>query len=102
AEVRAKGYDVILAGMPGDGQSGAAVIASTLPLQHASSEFDVAPTLLDLLGFPLSNEMPGRSLASQSAEPRIASYGNRTSTPEAAAVVNDEYYENLKSLGYIR
>ena len=102
AEARGRGYEVILAGMPGDGQSGTAVIASTLPLQRASSEFDVAPTLLDLLGFPLSAEMPGRSLASQSTEPRIASYGNRTSSAEAAAVVNDEYYENLKSLGYIR
>jgi arylsulfatase A-like enzyme len=87
--------------MPGDGQSGSAVIASTLPLQRASSEFDVAPTLLDLLGFPLSNEMPGRSLASTSGEPRIASYGNRTASG-AAPQMNDEYYENLKSLGYIR
>ena len=101
ALVRARGYDVVLAGMPGDGQRGAAVIASTLPLQRASSEFDVAPTLLDLLGFPLSAEMPGRSLASQSAEPRIASYGNRTSAG-AAPQLNDEYYQNLKSLGYIR
>lgn len=99
--VRGRGYDVVLAGMPGDGQSGSAVIASTLPLQRASSEFDVAPTLLDLLGFPLSNEMPGRSLASASGEPRIASYGNRN-VSGAAPRMNDEYYENLKSLGYIR
>jgi hypothetical protein len=47
------------AGMPGDGQSGHAVVASTLPLQRATSAFDVAPTLLEMLGFPLSNEMPG-------------------------------------------
>ncbi|HVG23489.1 MAG TPA: alkaline phosphatase family protein, partial [Thermoanaerobaculia bacterium] len=101
AEVRARGYEVVLAGMPGDGQRGAAVIASTLPLQRASSEFDVAPTLLDLLGFPLSNEMPGRSLASPSGEPRIASYGNRTVSGDSPQV-NDDYYKNLKSLGYIR
>ncbi|HYC93536.1 MAG TPA: alkaline phosphatase family protein [Thermoanaerobaculia bacterium] len=101
AAVRASGYDVVLAGMPGDGQRGAAVIASTLPLQRATSEFDVAPTLLDLMGFPLSQEMPGRSLASTAAEPRIASYGNRTAA-SAPAVLNREYYENLKSLGYIR
>ena len=101
AAARARGYDVVLAGMPGDGQSGSAVIASTMRLQRASTEFDVAPTLLDLMGFPLSNEMPGRSLASASAEPRIASYGNRA--PGAApAAMNEEYYENLKSLGYIR
>jgi len=99
-EVRARGYDVVLAGMPGDGQSGSAVVASTLPLQRATTAFDVAPTLLELLGFPLSNEMPGRSLLSERSQPRIASYGNR----EAAAppAVNQEYYENLKSLGYIR
>lgn len=101
AAVRARGYDVVLAGMPGDGQRGSAVIASTLPLQRATTEFDVAPTLLDLLGFPLSTEMPGRSLASRTAEPRIATYGSRSSAGEAA-VLNDEYYENLKSLGYIR
>jgi len=101
AAARARGYDVVLAGMPGDGQSGSAIIASTLPLRRPSTEFDVAPTLLDLLGFPLSNEMPGRSLASMSAEPRIASYGNRAASA-APAPMNEEYYENLKSLGYIR
>jgi hypothetical protein len=100
AATRERGYDVILAGMPGDGQSGSAVVASTLQLQRATSEFDVAPTLLDLLGFPLSNEMPGRSLLAQRSEPRIASYGNRTAA--APPAVNQEYYENLKSLGYIR
>ena len=101
ALVRARGYDVVLAGMPGDGQSGHAAIASTLPLQRATTAFDVAPTLLELLGFPLSNEMPGRSLLTERSEPRIASYGNRT-TAGAAPALNDEYYENLKSLGYIR
>ena len=101
SETRARGYEIVLAGMPGDGQRGAAVIASTLRLQNAASEFDLAPTLLDLLGFPLSAEMPGRSLASGSTEPRIASYGNRSSAGPAPQL-NDEYYENLKSLGYIR
>ena len=62
---------------------------------------DVAPTLLELLGFPMSEEMPGRSLLSQRSEPRIPSYGNRVSST-APPVVNDEYYENLRSLGYIR
>lgn len=100
AQVRARGYDVLLAGMPGDGQSGSAVIASTLPLQRATNEFDVAPTLLEMLGFPLSNEMPGRSLLAGRSEPRIATYGNRTSA--APPAVNEEYYQNLKSLGYIQ
>lgn len=101
AAARGRGYEVVLAGMPGDGQSGSAVIASSLSLQRPSTEFDVAPTLLDLLGFPLSGEMPGRSLASTAPEPRIVSYGNRSSSA-APAVMNEEYYENLKSLGYIR
>jgi hypothetical protein len=101
AEVRARHYAVMLAGMPGDGQSGAAVLASTLRLEGAASPFDVAPTLLTLLGFPLSQEMPGHPLRSGLNEPRIASYGNRTPAGPPPAV-NDEYYENLKSLGYIR
>jgi hypothetical protein len=101
ALVRARGYDVVLAGLPGDGQSGAAVLASTLPLARNATAWDVAPTLLDTLGFPLSQEMPGRSLIGRSTEPRIATYGPREA--EAAAQgVNEEYYENLKSLGYIR
>lgn len=100
-EVRAHGYEVVLAGLPGDGQRGHAVIASTLPLQQPSSGFDVAPTLLDILGFPLSKEMPGRSLATTSEQPRIDSYGNRA-RGAAPPELNDEYYENLKSLGYIR
>ena len=57
--------------------------------------------LLDLLGFPLSDEMPGHALTSNTREPRIPTYGPRT-TSGTAQTVNDEYYENLKSLGYIR
>ncbi|HEV7242813.1 MAG TPA: alkaline phosphatase family protein [Thermoanaerobaculia bacterium] len=101
ARVRARGYEVVLAGMPGDGQSGNAVIASTLPLQRATTAFDIAPTLLEVLGFPLSNEMPGRPLLFERSDPRIASYGNRTASGPPPQL-NDEYYENLKSLGYIR
>jgi hypothetical protein len=101
ARVRARGYEVVLAGMPGDGQSGNAVIASTLPLQRATTAFDVAPTLLEVLGFPLSNEMPGHPLLFERSDPRIASYGNRTASGPPPQL-NDEYYENLKSLGYIR
>ena len=101
AQIRARGYEIVLVGLPGDGQSGVAVIASTLPLARNARAWDVAPTLLDLFGFPLSSEMPGRSLAGASSEPRIASYGPRHGSA-AAQSVNEEYYENLKSLGYIR
>ncbi len=101
AQIRARGYEVVLAGLPGDGQRGVAVLASTIPLAKGARAWDVAPTLLDMLGFPLSAEMPGRSLVGTSTEPRIASYGPRFGTA-AAQSMNEEYYENLKSLGYIR
>lgn len=101
SRVRANGFEVIVAGMPGDGQSGVAVIASSIPMERPIRVWDVAPTILDLVGFPLSNEMPGRALTTASREPRIASYGPRA-TGAAAQSVNEEYYENLRSLGYIR
>ena len=98
--LRTRRYDVVLVGMPGDGQQGSGVIAS-LPTLETASAWDVAPTLLDRLGFPLSAEMPGRAYAGTNREPRIPSYGNRAAGG-AATVLNQEYYENLKSLGYIK
>jgi hypothetical protein len=96
ALVRGRGYDVLLVGLPGEGQRGSAVVASTLPFRGTTA-WDVAPALLETLGFPLSSEMPGGA----AAHSRIASYGPRESatTPQQ---LNQEYYENLKSLGYIR
>ena len=99
AALRSRGYDVLVIGMPGDHQTGRAVIASTVTLAQAKSAYDVAPTLCALLGFPASSEMPGRSLAGDVT--RIATYGNRTGSPSSGKV-DQEYYENLKSLGYIR
>jgi hypothetical protein len=95
AAVRARGYDVVVVGMPGEGQRGSAVVASSLAFP-ASTAWSVAPALLDLLGFPASAEMPGAA-----AHSRIATYGPRDSDG-TAQTMNDEYYENLKSLGYIR
>lgn len=92
--------DVILIGLPGDGQRGHGVIASQLPLaRRPRSAFDLAPTLCTLLGFPASDEMPGRSMIGNDA--RISTYGPRM-TIATPAKVNEEYYENLRSLGYIR
>ncbi len=99
AALKTRGYDVILVGMPGDQQTGRAVIASTLSLSAGSSAYDIAPTVCSLLGFPASNEMPGHSLAGESG--RISSYGNRVAGVSSTKV-DQEYYENLKSLGYIR
>jgi len=99
AALKSRGYEVILIGMPGDHQTGRAVIASTVTIAPADSAYDVAPTLCALLGFPASNEMPGKSLAGDVA--RITTYGNRIGSPSSGKV-DEEYYENLKSLGYIR
>jgi hypothetical protein len=99
--LRDRGYDVVLIGLPGDRQSGAAVVASTIPLAaRADSPYDVAPTLCALMGFPASSEMRGHTLMPTSL-PRIASYGAR-SQALGSAKVDEEYYRNLNSLGYIR
>jgi len=98
--IRSRGFEIVLTGMPGDRQQGAAVIASTMPIRAAASAHDVAPTLAALAGFPPSAEMTGHALAG-AALPRIATYGAR-GTAASNVKVNDEYYENLKSLGYIR
>jgi hypothetical protein len=92
---KARGYEVVLTGMPGEGQRGSAVVASTSPLD-VKQAWDVAPLLLQTLGFPVSKEMPGGT-----TQNRIAGYGPRT-TAGPAQQMNDEYYQNLKSLGYIR
>jgi hypothetical protein len=89
------GYEVVVVGLPGDRQPGSAVIASTSTLAPAHV-FDVGPTILNALGFPASSEMPGVSGGT-----RIASYGTRN-TQSSSSKVDQEYYENLKSLGYIR
>ncbi len=91
-ETRSRGYDVLLVGSD--------VMASTFPIAPPRSPFDLAPTLCSLLGFPASEEMAGKSLVPE-AQPRIASYGPRTTKSENTKV-NEEYYRNLKSLGYIR
>ena len=100
ASVKSRGYDVILIGTPGEGKSGHALLGSTFATARPSTAFDVAPTLCALLGFPASEEMPGRSLVTP--EPlRIASFGERT-VEGGSAKLNREYYESLRSLGYIR
>ncbi len=98
--VRARGFDVIVAGMPGDNQTGQSVLASTLTLAPSATPFDVAPTLCSLMGFPPSSEMSGRTLTGSELV-RIPTYGPRISST-APGKVSEEYYENLRSLGYIR
>jgi hypothetical protein len=90
--VRSRGYDVVLVG-PG-------VIASTFPIARPASPFDLAPTLCTFLGFPASEEMAGKSLI-PTTQMRITTYGSRATKSEGMKV-NEEYYQNLKSLGYIQ
>lgn len=98
--LRERGFEVVVAGVPGDTQSGSAVVASTIPIPRLDSTWDLAPTILAMLGFPASREMPGSSGLAEPQQ-RIESYGSRRST-EAPAELNQEYYENLRSLGYIQ
>jgi hypothetical protein len=99
-ELRRRGYDVVLVGLPGDRQSGSPVIASSVTLAQPKSAYDLAPTLCALFGFPASSEMIGTPLVEE-RQPRIATYGARAPRADNGKV-NQEYYENLKSLGYIR
>lgn len=91
------GWSMILVGIPGEENAQALVAATELDLAGAGLD-DVAPTLLSLYGFPPSIEMPGESLVPST--PRITSYGSRGSV--GTTNVSDDYYENLKSLGYIQ
>ncbi|HEY2092720.1 MAG TPA: alkaline phosphatase family protein [Thermoanaerobaculia bacterium] len=89
------GYEVVVVGLPGDRQHGNAVIASTAAFP-TTQVYGVAPSLLHALGFPPSSEMPAATDAT-----RIATYGTRHAD-SSSMKVDQEYYENLKSLGYIR
>lgn len=98
-ELERRGFDVMLVGLPGDRQSGHAVVGATFAIPNNAATFDIAPTLCAILGFPASNEMPGRAVAGNAD--RIATYGPRNTT-SLTTRVDQEYYENLKSLGYIK
>ncbi len=95
ASVRSRGYEVLLVGLPGNG--GSAILGATFAMPRPATAFDVAPMLCGLLGFPASEEMPGGT----SERPRIASYGSRAAS-HAPTRLDQEYYESLRSLGYIR
>jgi hypothetical protein len=73
---------------------------------------DVAPTLLYILGVPVSEELPGTvqlgmlNAAFRAAHPvrRIASYGRRANStrPPAASPLDRDMIDRLRSLGYVR
>jgi hypothetical protein len=100
-ELDSRGWPIIVVGAPGAGIEGAGVLATTtipLALEDAAL-IDLAPTLLALFGFPASNEMPGEILVPP-ASPAIPSYGSRTTPPPTE--IDRDYYDSLRSLGYIQ
>lgn len=105
AALQARGYDVMLVGVPGEtGGGGRAVIATTIALGGATDMVnvtDVAPTLCALYGFPATAEMPGRVLVAGAESARISGFGERR-TSEERAIVDPEYYEKLRALGYVK
>ena len=74
------------------------------------SERDVAPTLLHLLGLPVSRELPGSPLeaafdaAFRRSHPvrAIASYGRRPVSRAEDGGFDHELVEQLRGLGYVR
>jgi uncharacterized membrane protein len=73
------------------------------------SERDVAPTVLDLLGLPVSRELHGRVLE-KALDPAflashpvrfVASYGRRPASRAAGSAFDPAVMEELKSLGYV-
>jgi hypothetical protein len=74
------------------------------------SERDLAPTLLHLLGLPVSRELDGRVLEGaldpsfQQTHPvrSVASYGSRPRGPLSESAFDKDVVEALKSLGYVQ
>jgi hypothetical protein len=87
--------------------SGAAIVPGAMA---AGGERDVAPTVLHLLGMPVSDELEGVVLeaalspAFRAAHPvrRVPSYGLRPQGRLRESAFDREMLEELKSLGYIQ
>jgi hypothetical protein len=87
--------------------SGASVATGAI---DAAGERDVAPTVLHLMGLPVSDELEGRVLESalspafRSAHPvrRVSSYGSRPQGRLRESAFDREMLEELRSLGYIQ
>ena len=96
-----RGYQVLLAASPGEG-GGRGVLASTIPLEGTARPESIAPTILHRFGFPSSDEMPGESLLPGSKPERIPTVGSRRERERPSSEIDQEYYEALRSLGYVR
>jgi arylsulfatase A-like enzyme len=87
--------------------AGAGVCAHDCAPLRDPSIYDVAPTVLERLGLPLSAELVGRPLREAFAAPRdtarVASYGAPLGASRAVASGADaEMREKLEALGYVR
>ena len=77
-------------------------------LTEAAQAVDVAPTILNILGVPISRTLPGRALQVSpfgADKPRfVADYGRPFSTAPATtgAPLDQEMIDRLRSLGYIK
>ena len=117
-EAQRRGADLWVVGVPSrrERTSGAAGFSLFWGPDLASaaapgelSLYDVAPTVLALMGFPVSGEMPGKARLGLFASPRVPttvstlpSYGPRRADLQApSSVIDREYRERLRSLGYI-
>jgi hypothetical protein len=78
---------------------------------RGASVYDVMPTLLYLLGLPVSEQLPGRILVEAIRETtlkewpvtRVASFGEKRvgDTRPIPSGADDEYIEQLRALGYV-
>ncbi|HXK25650.1 MAG TPA: alkaline phosphatase family protein [Myxococcota bacterium] len=75
---------------------------ATFPIQ------DIAPTILDLLGLPVADDLDGQVVAglldgssSRRMLARVAAYPPRAPMPEAAPGQGGEFEEALRALGYV-
>jgi type I phosphodiesterase/nucleotide pyrophosphatase len=117
--VAGKGDLVVVEGDPGRGDpsgddAGFLILAGPgieEGLSVSGRLLDVSPTLLRLLGFPLSREMKGRPLVqcflpdsplAREEPPSVAGYGQRRPPSRGSSQSDPEVLEKLRSLGYIR
>ena len=119
-QARRPGDVLILVGDPGrlarqgrDRAEGLAILAGDVVAAGEIgpvAEKDIAPTVLHLLGLPVSQELEGRVIERPlRAEFRqrmpvrfVASYGRRPQAAPVASGFDREMLEELRSLGYIR
>ena len=81
-----------------------APFAAGMPLKKAHV-YDVLPTLMVLLGIPVSEELPGKVLDIFKNTPpstTIPSYGPRAAMVSVPAEEDEGHIERLKALGYLQ